>query len=98
MTDRPPLPSQHSLDPFADDRARTTQFSEPERPYHGTHSTTGSGMRIPQPFESSTTVNEFGAPSRYDDDDDAAEKVPLNASDASFAGGFYPPAYVAYRF
>jgi chitin synthase len=92
MSDRPPLPSslssqnsrQHE-DPFAD-RARHAQFSEPQRPFRG-----NDNLNMPRPFESSTSLNEFGS-DRYDDDDENIEKQPLNSGEANFAGGFYPPA------
>ncbi|KAF8897499.1 putativechitin synthase [Infundibulicybe gibba] len=86
---RPPLPSVSSQnrtqqygDPFAD-RPRQTQFDEPERPYHSTAS-------LPQAYDSTTTLPQFGGDEHYDDDD-YIEKQPLT-SGQNFTGGFYPPA------
>jgi hypothetical protein len=87
MADRPPLSSYNShasnaADPFAD-RPRQAHFAEPHGPY-----SQGSSPSL-RPFESTTTVQEFGMNEPYHNDDEYIEKQPLNAGE--FAGGFYPP-------
>jgi hypothetical protein len=91
MADRPPLSSYSShassaADPFADRPPRQTHFAEPHGPY-----SQGSSPSL-RPYESTTTVQEFGMNEPYHNDDEYIEKQPLNAGE--FAGGFYPPGSV----
>ena len=77
---RPPLPSQNSGSSIAGHHVQLTDSAPPSFPESG----------LSNPFDSQVHLASEGG---QDYDDEYLEKQPLTDGH-TFAGGFYPPAYV----